>query len=112
MTPKNSGLQDQIDAINEYSLVSYIKLLGYTPTYINEDFAIFDIPVDDAASSTLVVKNSTNRFRLTMMISNGGVLDLASLLFRAKPEEILADIAPYKLDQLMSADPKKDESLS
>lgn len=110
MTPKNSGLQDQIDAMNQYSLVSYIKLLGYTPTYINEEFAIFDIPMDDAASSTLVVKNSTNRFRLTMTISHGGILDLASLLFRAKPEDILADIAPYKLDQLISADAHKDDN--
>jgi hypothetical protein len=111
MPSKNSGVQDQIDSINQYSLVSYIKLLGYTPTYINEEFAVFDISMDDAASSTLVVKNSTNRFRLTMTISHGGILDLASLLFRAKPEDILTDFAPYKLDLLMSSDSQKDENL-
>lgn len=107
-----SDLQERIDKMNQYSLVTYLKLLGYTPTYSNEEFAIFDIPMDGPASSTLVVKNSTNRFRLTMVISHGGILDLAGLLFRAKPEDILADLAPYRLDQLMSAVAGKDKSLS
>lgn len=97
-------LQQQIDKMNEYSLLTYMKLLGYTPVYETEESTVFDIPQDNGPSATLIVENKLNRFRFSMAITNGGILDLASLLFRAKPEDVLADILPYRLDQLMSVD--------
>jgi len=100
--------QAQIDKINQYSLVAYLKLLGYTPTHISKKFTTFNIP-GDSTEATLVVNNKTNRFRLNVDMSNGGIVDFISLLFRAKPEDILADIVPYRLDQLMSADTDKNE---
>gem|GEM_PF-7047963 len=51
-----------------------------------------------------VVNNKTNRVRLSMTIEDGTLIDLVSCLFHAKPDEILADIVLYRLDQLMSAE--------
>jgi hypothetical protein len=104
MKHNNSVLQQQIDEMDQYSLVAYMKLLGFTPTFENQEFTNFVIPLDYGLGATLVINNRLNRFRFTMVISNGGILDLASLVFRAKPEDILADLVPYKLDQLMSVD--------
>lgn len=39
-----------------------------------------------------------------MTIEDGTLIDLVSCLFHAKPDEILADIVLYRLDQLMSAE--------
>ena len=103
----NRKLQDQIDKMNQYSLLTYVKLLGYSPVFENEEHTVFDIPQDNGPSATLIINNRLNRFRFSMAITNGGILDLASLLFRAKPEDILADILPYRLDQLMSANAGK-----
>lgn len=108
MEHSTPDLQAQIDKINQYSLVAYLKLLGYTPTHISKKFTTYDIPGDSTAA-TLVVNNKTNRFRLNVDMSDGGVVDFISLLFRAKPEDILADIVPYRLDQLMSADANKNK---
>jgi len=108
MEHSTPDLQAQIDKINQYSLVAYLKLLGYTPTHISKKFTTFDIP-GDSTEATLVVNNKTNRFRLDVAMSDGGIVDFVSLLFRAKPEDILADIVPYRLDQLMSADAEKNK---
>jgi len=107
----NRKLQDQIDIMNQYSLLTYMKLLGYTPVHETEESTVFDIPQDNEPSVTLIVEKKNNRFRLAMSITNGGLLDLASLLFRAKPEEVLADILPYRLDQLMSTDAGQKDHL-
>jgi hypothetical protein len=105
----NRKLQDQIDKMNQYSLLTYMEMLGYSPVFENEEHTVFDIPQDNGPSSTLIINNRLNRFRFSMAITNGGILDLASLLFRANPEDILADILPYRLDQLMSANAGKQD---
>ena len=107
MNTPTPDLQQQIDKMNQYSLVTYLKLLGLTPAITNNEFTIFDLPQDNTVGVKLAVNNKTNRFRLTMMPGQGGVLDLVALFFQTTPEEILADIVPYRLDQLMSAENPK-----
>jgi hypothetical protein len=107
MNTPTPDLQEQIDKMNQYSLVTYLKLLGHTPTSTNDEFTIFDLPQDNNIDVKLAVNNKTNRFRLTMMHGQGGVLDFIALFFQTTPEEILEDIVPYKLDQLMSAENPK-----
>lgn len=101
MKPSNSDLQSQVDELNQYSLVTYLKMLGYTPTHITKKFTIFTI-CGDTTEMTLVVNNKTNRARLSMNIADATLIDLVSSLFHVKPAEILSDIVPYRLDQLMS----------
>jgi hypothetical protein len=107
MKSKNFDLQERIDKMNQYSLVAYLKLLGYTPTRISKKFTTFSI-CGDTTETTLVVNNKTNRVRLSMTIDDGTLIDLVSCLFHAKPDEILTDIVPYRLDQLMSAEAGKN----
>src|SRR6185437_3550473 len=107
MTLLPTDLQAQIDKINEYCLVTYLKMLGYTPAYVSNEVTIFHIPVDNSQDAVLIVNHYTNRFHLSMWVPRGSILDLASLLFRAKPKDILADIVPYRLDQLMSTEASK-----
>ena len=107
MKPKYSDLQSQVDKMNQYSLVTYLKLLGYTPTHICKKFTTFSI-CGDTTETTLIVNNKTNRARLSMTIADATLIDLVSYLFLAKPENILADIVPYRLDQLMSAEVGKN----
>ena len=102
MKHPNTDLKNRIDNMDQYSLVAYMELLGYRPTFANEEFTTFNIPQNNSLGAILVINNKTNRFRFTLVVSNGGTLDLASLLFRAEPEDILANIVPYKLDQLAS----------
>lgn len=107
MEHSTPDLQTQIDKINQYSLVAYLKLLGYTPTHISKKFTIFNIP-GHSTEATPVVNNKTNRYHLTVNLSDGGIIDLISLLFQAKPEDILVDIVSYRLDQLMSITDEKN----
>lgn len=107
MKPSNSDLQSQIDKMNQYSLVTYLKLLGYTPTHISKKFTTFRI-CRDATETTLVVNNKTNRVRLSIVIADATFIELVSSLFHVKPAEILSDIVPYRLDQLMSAEAGKN----
>jgi len=53
MKPKNSDLQNQVDKMNQYSLVAYLKLLGYTPTHISKKFTTFSI-CGDTTETTLL----------------------------------------------------------
>ena len=89
--------------MNKNSLVTYLKLLGYKPTLIQKDFTVFPSPFSDSPRSTLIVNHKTNTFLINYRINRGTVMDLASLLFREAPEDILADIVPYRLDQLISS---------
>ena len=92
-----------IRQMNKYSLVAYLKILGYKPTLIHKDCTIFPSPFSESPKSMLIVDKKSNTFRLTYSINVGTVMDLASLLFRKAPEDILADIVPYRLDQLISS---------
>lgn len=107
MNTPTSDLQQQIDKMNQYSLVTYLKLLGHTPAITTDKFTIFDLPQDNNIGVKLAVNNKTNRFHLTMIPGQGGVLDFIALFFQTTPEDILEDIVPYRLDQLMSAENPK-----
>lgn len=89
--------------MNKYSLVAYLKILGYKPTLIHKDCTIFPSPFSESPKSMLIVDKKSNTFRLTYSINVGTVMDLASLFFRQTPEDILTDIVPYRLDQLISS---------
>ena len=92
-----------IRQMNKYNLVAYLKILGYKPTLIHKASTIFPSPFSDSPKSMLIVDKKSNTFRVTYSINIGTVMDLASLLFRKAPEDILADIVPYRLDQLISS---------
>ena len=89
--------------MNKYSLVAYLKILGYKPTLIHKNCTIFPSPFSESPKSMLIVDKKSNTFRVTYSISVGTVMGLASLLFRQAREDILTDIVPYRLDQLISS---------
>jgi hypothetical protein len=92
-----------IRLMNKHSLVTYLKLLGYKPAVIQKDFTIFPSPFGDSPGSMLIVNHRTNTFLINYRINQGTVMDLASLLFRETPEDMLSNIVPYRLDQLISS---------
>ena len=92
-----------IRQMNKYSLVAYLKILCYKPTIVHKDYTIFPSPFSESPKSMLIIDRKDNTFRVTYSINGGTVIDLASLLFRKAPEDILADIVPYRLDQLISS---------
>ncbi len=104
-------LAEAINSINAYSLVTYMEILGHTPLFSNQDIAIFHSPFTDCLDATLIIDKKRNRFHINYSVQNGSVFDLARLAFQASPADILADIVPYRLDQLISAEPKAWESI-
>jgi hypothetical protein len=103
MEKTSPEIKKAIRQMNKNSLVTYLKLLGYKPALIQKDFTVFPSPFSDSPGSTLIVNHKTNTFLINYRINRGTVMDLASLLFREAPEDILADIVPYRLDQLISS---------
>jgi len=96
--------QNVIRQMNKYSLVTYLKILGLTPSLIYKDNSIFPSPFADSPDSMLIVDHKTNTFRVTFSFKGGTLMDLAQLIFRESPEDILADIARFRLDHLMSTE--------
>ena len=96
--------QKAIREMNKYSLVTYLKILGLTPRLIYKDKSIFPSPFTDSQDSMLIVDHKTNTFRVTFSLKGGTLMDLAQLIFRESPEDILEGIARFRVDHLMSTD--------
>jgi hypothetical protein len=101
---RQPALSEQVRQMNKHSLVTYLKLLGHQPSLIHPDYTIFPSPLSDSPQSMLIVDNKTNTFRVTISLKGGKLMDLASLMFRRSPKEILSDIVLFRLDQLMSTE--------
>jgi hypothetical protein len=102
--PSFSTLKQKIDTLNRYSLLEYMKVLGYTPTFVNEEYTIFIVPRPDGIDALLTIFNRTNRFRFHLKVTDGGVVELACLLFKVNPKDLLDNLVPYRLGVLMSSD--------
>lgn len=104
MVHNETDLQKRIEKINDCSLVAYLVTCGYRPVGFTDDVTI-DYRYPEANYwPPAVVDNETNRAQLTMTITEGTILDLVSLLFRAEPREILSNPERYHLNQISRTD--------
>jgi len=101
MKHSNPNLQEQINNMDQYNLTDYMKLQGYTPTFENHEITVFAIRKNHSREIIITINNELNRLESVMEYANGNILDLASLIFDVKPDQILADPATYHLDTLV-----------
>ena len=88
------------ERINNLCVKTYLEILGYKAIVSHRGYAIFPSPFSE--EGTLYVDFRTNKARLSTGRHIGGVLDLATALFKVRKAAILNDIVPYRIDQLMS----------
>src|SRR5579872_6386622 len=103
MKKTKAKLKTEFDKINSCSLVTYMRILGHQPTFVSDAYVRFKSPFPDWPDESMIIHVKTNRFYITCDVPSGGVIDLARHLFHVSPQEILNDIVPYRIDQLMSS---------
>ena len=98
MSQQNSRKARQED-INNLCVKTYLEILGYGAIVSHRGYAIFPSPFHE--EGTLYVDYRTNKARLNTGKQLGGVLDLASTLFKVPKTTILNNILQYRIDLLM-----------
>lgn len=98
---KKVTVKEQVEKVNNLCVKTYLEILGYRGITISgRNLAIFPSPFDEVGR--LYIDGPTNRFRLSNGKLTGGVLELACALFGQTRSDILKNIVPYRIDQLMS----------
>lgn len=87
------------ERINNMCVKTYLEILGYGSIISSRGYAIFPSPFCE--EGTLYVDYRTNKARLHTGRKIGGVLDLASDLFKVSKPTILNDIMQYRIDLLI-----------
>lgn len=103
MSDSISNVQGQQDNPNDYNVVTDFESLGYNPVHADEQFTYFELRLPGTQGASVRINNKTNQFRV-VMVQREGVLEVKSLLFHPKPEEILEAIIPLFWDQILSGD--------
>ncbi len=98
MSQQNSR-QARQECINNLCVKTYLEILGYGAIVSHRGYAIFPSPFHE--EGTLYVDYHTNKARLNTGRQIGGVLDLASTLFKVPKTTILNNIVQYRIDLLM-----------
>ena len=87
------------ERINNLCVKTYLEILGYGSIVSHRGYAIFPLPFHE--EGTLYVDYRSNKARLNTGHQLGGVLDLASALFKVPKAVILNNIVQYRIDLLM-----------
>jgi hypothetical protein len=99
------SVEQQIDQMEQHSLIAYMKLLGHPPLFSNRECTIFNLPgTDGIDDAPLMIFKASNTFQVNISIYAGNVFDLLNLLFPQKPNEILTYPGRYQLEKLVAAD--------
>lgn len=88
------------ERINNLCVKTYLEILGYGSIVSHRGYAIFPSPFHE--EGTLYVDFRTNKVRLSTGRQIGGVLDLASALFKVPKATILNNIMQYRIDLLIN----------
>jgi len=97
--PQQDTIKARQERINNLCVKTYLEILGYGTIVSHRGYAIFPSPFRE--EGTLYVDYGTNKARLSTGKQLGGVLDLASTLFKVPKTTILNNIMQYRIDQLM-----------
>jgi hypothetical protein len=94
-------IKEQVEKLNNLCVKTYLEILGYSGVTISgRGLTIFASPFDEVGR--LYVDLDSNRFRLSHGKFTGGVLDLACALFGETGNNIIRNIALYRIDLLMT----------
>jgi hypothetical protein len=88
---------------NDFNLVQYLQILGFTPTASRPDATDFYTPFGRDATVILTIHHDSNTFSDPVNHRQGHLVDLIVQLYGATPKEIIQDIMPYRLDILMQS---------
>ncbi|HEV2481751.1 MAG TPA: hypothetical protein VGS79_18915 [Puia sp.] len=99
MPQQNTSKASQ-ERINNMCVKTYLEIIGYGAIVSHRGYAIFPSPFHE--EGTLYVDYRTNKARLNTGRQIGGVLDLASTLFKVPKSTILCNIMQYRIDLLMN----------
>jgi len=94
--------QQIIDELNNLSIVSYLKVLGYSPAAESDNSTSFQVYSDQPAPATITVVHDSNTFLDTKTSRTGKLVDLACHIFQIRPGELIRNIANYRIDLLMT----------
>jgi len=97
---KNISLQQA--KIKDRNLIQYMTRLGHVPTFANAEISVFALRRQDSREIIIIINNELNQIESVRIQSNGNLLDLASLVFDVRPEQIIADPASYGLNGVIS----------
>jgi hypothetical protein len=98
MKPKRPT-KERIEEVNDLCVKTYMEILGYKAILTHPSYVVFPSPFPK--TEKLYVSHSTNKYFLDHGGKDGGVLDLASRLFKISKTTILMDLMPYKIDLLL-----------
>ena len=94
--------QQIIDELNNLSIVSYLKILGYSPAAESDKSTSFQVYPDLPDTATITVEHDSNTFFDRKTSRTGKLVDLACHIFQIKPGELIRNIANYRIDLLMT----------
>jgi len=97
---KKMTTKEQAASINDLCVKTYMEILGYGCIVSSRGYAIFPSPFSEFGR--LYVDHGKNQFWLSHGKLTGGTLDPACALFEQTQKNILKNIAPYRIDILMS----------
>ena len=92
-------LSEDIEVLNSLSLVSYLNILGFTPIAEGPNSTNYQVHIDEFL--TLTIDHATNRFHDKANNRQGSLVDFACILFEITPVELINNISPYRIDELM-----------
>lgn len=94
--------QQIIDELNNLSIVSYLKILGFTPAAESNSSTSFLVYPAQPGTVTIIVEHDSNTFLDTKSSRTGKLVDLTCHIFQIKPRELIRNIANYRIDLLMT----------
>lgn len=100
-------LSKDIAEINDYSLVTYLKVLGYEPVSELPGSTKFELYLGTNELIPLVIDHNTNRFFDKANNREGSLADFACIKFEITPWELIRNIMPYRIDLLMDEEARK-----
>lgn len=100
-------LSKDIAELNDYSLVSYLKVLGYEPVSELPGSTTFELYLGKNELIPLVIDHKTNRFIDKANNCEGSLVDFACMKFGITPNELIRNIMPYRIDLLMDEEARR-----
>jgi hypothetical protein len=96
-----------VSYFNDFNLVQYLQILGFTPIACHPDATDFYTPFGGDGTLILTVHHDSNTFSDPINHRQAHLVDLITQLYGVTPKEILKDIMPYRLDILMQQTDQK-----
>jgi len=101
MTIMKKKIPNYIRELNRLSITDYLNNMGNTPLATTEHAAEYEVCLRGFGRLRISVDPNTNRFTDKDNNREGGLVDLACLMFQVPPSELYLDPIAYDLHTLM-----------